>query len=349
MIISIFTIALTCLAQSVYCAEPVTDFYRLESYPHSLTKPFLDKYLSSRFYDYGGNALIKSDSYIRLTGDRASESGWLFSKLPALPESFQVEFDFRIHGSGSMYGDGMAFWVTTHKGGTGPVFGSRDNFEGLGIFFDTYKNNRPGKTFPLVMAMLGDGKTSYDDRNDGLANEIASCTARGLYNAENISKARVTYVRGKFLALDLDYKGQNKWTNCFMLNENINLPQGAFLGFSARNGQLHENHDLHRVQVYSLRNPPSDYGQLLELDAGIRHTKDFSNPHRSTNTADQMQKQLLLRQREQELNAKNKGTWLGLLFKIFMVIVVILLAIVAYGIYITKNKRRSRHDMDYYL
>ena len=350
MIVSILTIALACLAQAVYGAEPVSDFYRLESYPHSLTKPFLDKYLSSRFYDYGGNTLIKSDSFIRLTGDRPAESGWLFSKLPALPENFQVEFDFKIHGSGSMYGDGMAFWVTTHKGGTGPVFGSRDNFEGLGIFFDTYKNNRPGKSFPLVMAMMGDGKTSYDHQHDGLANEIASCTARGLYDANDISKARVTYVKGKFLSLDLDYKGHNKWTNCFMLTENIDLPQGAFLGFSARTGQLHENHDLHRVQVYSLRNPPSNYGQLLELDAGLRPTKDFGNPYRTTtDIANEKQKQLLVKQREQELKENQKGTWMGFLFKIFIVIVVILLAIVAYGIYITKNKRTRRHEMDYYL
>lgn len=49
-------------------------------------------------------------------------------------------------------------------------------FEGLGIFFDTYKNNRPGVVFPYVMAMLGDGKTPYDKANDGKANELAGCS-----------------------------------------------------------------------------------------------------------------------------------------------------------------------------
>lgn len=46
-------------------------------------------------------------------------------------------------------------WITKQRATQGPVFGSADKFEGLGIFFDTYKNNRPGVVFPYVMAMLG--------------------------------------------------------------------------------------------------------------------------------------------------------------------------------------------------
>lgn len=56
------------------------------------------------------------------------------------------------------------------------MFGSQDKFEGLGVFIDTYKNNRPGTVFPYVMAMIGDGKTAYDKDNDGKANELAGCS-----------------------------------------------------------------------------------------------------------------------------------------------------------------------------
>lgn len=49
----------------------------------------------------------------------------------------------------------MALWITKQRASAGPVFGFQDNFEGLGIFIDTYKNNRPGTVFPYVMAMLG--------------------------------------------------------------------------------------------------------------------------------------------------------------------------------------------------
>lgn len=70
----------------------------------------------------------------------------------------------------------MAIWLTKQRGIQGPVFGSTDRFEGLGIFIDTYKNNRPGTSFPYVMAMLGDGQTSYDHAHDGRATELAGCS-----------------------------------------------------------------------------------------------------------------------------------------------------------------------------
>lgn len=67
-------------------------------------------------------------------------------------------------------------WLTKERAQGGDVFGFKDKFEGLGIFLDTYKNNRPGVVFPYVMAMLGDGKTPYDKENDGKANELAGCS-----------------------------------------------------------------------------------------------------------------------------------------------------------------------------
>lgn len=69
-------------------------------------------------------------------------------------------------------------WLTKERAQPGPVFGHADKFEGLGIFFDTYKNNRPGVVFPYVMGMMGDGKTEYDSGNDGKANEIGGCSVR---------------------------------------------------------------------------------------------------------------------------------------------------------------------------
>lgn len=72
----------------------------------------------------------------------------------------------------------MAIWLTKQRGQGGPVFGSVDKFEGLGIFIDTYKNDRPGVVFPYVMAMMGDGHTAYDKEHDGKNNELAGCPVR---------------------------------------------------------------------------------------------------------------------------------------------------------------------------
>lgn len=53
-----------------------------------------------------------------------------------------------------------------------------DQFNGLGLFFDTYANSRHSYTFPRVSAMLGDGKRSYDLATDGAVSEFAGCSVR---------------------------------------------------------------------------------------------------------------------------------------------------------------------------
>lgn len=88
----------------------------------------------------------------------------------------QIEIEFKIHGAGHLHGDGMAIWLTEERAKPGNVFGHTDNFNGLGVFVDTYKNSRPGVVFPYVMAMLGNSSVSYDAEHDGKENELAGCS-----------------------------------------------------------------------------------------------------------------------------------------------------------------------------
>jgi len=85
-------------------------------------------------------------------------------------------------------------WLTKQRAQPGPVFGSTDRFEGLGIFFDTYKNNRPGTVFPYVMAMLGDGQTAYDSSSDGKANELAGCSVGCIANNALCEGTNTSYI-----------------------------------------------------------------------------------------------------------------------------------------------------------
>lgn len=121
-------------------------------------------------------SLTLSFRYIRLTSDRQNQNGYLWSRLPLTATNWEIELEFKIHGKGNLFGDGMAMWITKQRAQAGPVFGSIDRFEGLGIFFDTYKNNRPGVIFPYVMAMLGDGQKAYNHGNDGKDQELAGCS-----------------------------------------------------------------------------------------------------------------------------------------------------------------------------
>lgn len=174
----------------------------------------------------------------------------------------KIEVEFAIHGTGNLHGDGMAMWLTKQRATGGPVFGSTDSFEGLGIFIDTYKNNRPGTVFPYVMAMYGDGHTIYDKNNDGKANEFAGCSARGIRGAGTATKLKLTYFQDKSLKLELQYKGDDQWIVCFEKDDPPAIPAVSYLGFSAETGELSDNHDIISVETKNLysassNSPPS--------------------------------------------------------------------------------------------
>ncbi|KAH8894812.1 hypothetical protein GQ53DRAFT_744219 [Thozetella sp. PMI_491] len=219
---------------------------------HTLSQPYLDSDMQSRWYDFGGDTVIRTDSYIRLTADRPSQTGWLFSRVPLTATNWEIEVEFKIHGKNQLYGDGFAMWLTKERAKEGPVFGFQDNFEGLGIFFDTYKNNRPGVVFPYIMAMVGDGKTSYPKDTDGKETEFAGCSARGIRHASVSTKMRLTYFQDKYLKLELQYKNEDEWTLCFETNEPPAIPQVAYLGFSAETGELSDNHDIISISAKNL-------------------------------------------------------------------------------------------------
>ena len=143
-------------------------------------------------------------------------------------------------------------WLTKQRATPGPVFGSVNQFEGLGIFFDTYKNNRPGVVFPYVMAMIGDGSQSYDKSNDGKDNEFMGCTGRGIRGASIPTKAKLTYFQDKSLKFELQYKSEDKWELCFETAEPPTIPSVAYLGFSAETGELSDNHDIISVSTKNL-------------------------------------------------------------------------------------------------
>lgn len=146
----------------------------------------------------------------------------------------------------------MAMWLTKQRASPGTVFGHADKFEGLGIFFDTYKNNRPGTVFPYVMAMVGNGETTYDKEHDGKANEFMGCSARGIRGASIPTKARLTYFQDKSLKLELQFKKEDDWMLCFETFEPPSIPSVAYLGFSGETGELSDNHDIVSVQAKNL-------------------------------------------------------------------------------------------------
>lgn len=48
----------------------------------------VDSDLSNRFWDFGGSTVVSTNQYVRLTPDRQSKKGWLWSKMVREPSPF---------------------------------------------------------------------------------------------------------------------------------------------------------------------------------------------------------------------------------------------------------------------
>jgi mannose-binding lectin 2 len=198
--------------------------------------------------------------------------GWLWSRLPLTAINYIIEVEFKIAGSTThLHGDGLALWITSERAQPGPVFGSKDHFTGIGIFLDTYKNDLESDyPFPRIVAMQGDGKTSYDVGKDGVPTMIGECTAD--YRRTNIgTKLKVIYVKDKVLDVKIQWRGWEEWSDCFTLKD-ISVPTNPFIGLTAMTGDVTDAHDIISVSIssaiLSAAEAPRDKLKTSESGAG---------------------------------------------------------------------------------
>ncbi|KAJ3120059.1 hypothetical protein HK098_004903 [Nowakowskiella sp. JEL0407] len=303
-------LALLPFAPTVYAEDDVHVEHITSVYGNSLDMPYIDEELSNKYWNWGGDAIVNVNREVRLTQDRQSKQGWLWSKFPLGSSSWIVEFEFKVHGDSPMSGDGFAFWYTQTREVEGPVFGSMDRFHGLGIFFDTYANSRPKHLFPYISVMLGDGKTMYSHQDDGQPNEIGGCSA-DFRAKEWPTKAKVKYVDGGYLQIQINLRGTDEWDDCVII-PHVELPKLGYIGFSAATGDVSDNHDIIQVKTVGILNPD---------------TKRFGAPLDGTS-------------KKRPSIAKEGGTTvLGFFLWILAAIGVLIVAYVAYFIYLQTNAK----------
>ncbi|KAI7868306.1 legume-like lectin [Spinellus fusiger] len=219
---------------------------------HTFKRPYVDEF-HSQWYDFGGHCIIDTSHHARLTSAYPDQWGSLWAKQPLVASDFEVEFEFKVGGGqGPSVGEGFAVWLTTHRGERGPAFGSRHQFNGLGLFFDTRDNEQAHRhSFPYVSAMLGDGHTAYDAGSDGHSTALAGCEA-GIREVSVSTRARVTY-QGAVLTLDILWREEDVWEPCFIEQiHHLQLPKPLYLGFTAQTGQSVDNHDIISITARSL-------------------------------------------------------------------------------------------------
>ncbi|CAK8681072.1 unnamed protein product [Clavelina lepadiformis] len=239
------------LARAIFCQEssrvpPEGGFLKRE---YSLSKPYSGNGMTIPFWDFRDNAMI-TNNFISLTTNHQGQLGSVWSKIPCHLRDWEIHMQFKIFGGGrTLAADGLAIWYTYSRLTPGPVFGSRDEFEGLGIFLDTYKNGDQPVTFPQISAMVGNGSTKYDHMSDGQLNSIGSCLG-SFRNKDYDTTIAIRYVRQR-LTIKVDIDGQDTWRECIDV-PGVQLPTGYFFGVSAATGDLADNHHLIGFKFYEL-------------------------------------------------------------------------------------------------
>lgn len=233
---------------------------------HSVTKPYQGASVGIPNWNIIGTTMVTSN-YIRLTADQQSMNGAIWNSVPCKTKNWELHVQFKVHGSGKdhLFGDGMAIWYVRDRSQFGQVFGSKDNFQGLAIFLDTYSNhNGPhNHGHPYISAMVNNGSLSYDHDRDGTHTELAGCESK-FRNLNHDTHVSIRYEKDTItVSTDIDNKAS--WKECFSV-KGVRLPTGYYFGISAATGELSDTHDVIGIKLYE-----------LELTSDDLDTEDRSN------------------------------------------------------------------------
>lgn len=227
---------------------------------YSLMKPYqgLGASNSGSHWELLGNAMVTTQ-FVRLTPDMQSRQGAIWNRIPCSLRDWELQVHFKIHGQGkkNLNGDGLGIWYTRDRMQTGPVFGSSDQFSGLGVFVDTYPNEEKQheRIFPYLSAMVGNGSISYDHSRDGRPNELGGCSAH-VRNLNHDTFLVIRYLRRR-LTVMIDIDGKNEWRDCIDV-PGVRLPLHYHFGASSATGDLTDNHDIVSLKLYELTLERSD-------------------------------------------------------------------------------------------
>ncbi|SPP82698.1 blast:Adenomatous polyposis coli protein [Drosophila guanche] len=196
---------------------------------------------------------------------------------PVMSRNWEIHVGFKVHGKGTeLFGDGFAVWYTKDRMQTGPVFGSKDYFNGLAIILDTYSNhNGPhNHQHPYLSAMVNNGSWSYDHDRDGTHTQLSGCEVR-FRNVDFETLISIRY-ENDILSVSTDLENRNEWKSCFVV-ANVELPTGYYLGLSATTGDLSDNHDIHSFKFYDIDDNVS-HDEIMRRTNIIPNAKSFEPP-----------------------------------------------------------------------
>ncbi|XP_012257383.2 protein ERGIC-53 [Athalia rosae] len=268
-------VTIICLT-AVFAQNPHQKF----EYKYSFKPPYLaQKDGTVPFWEYGGNAIASAEN-VRVAPSLRSQKGAIWTKQPTNFDWWEVNIVFRVTGRGRIGADGLAFWYTTAKGAyDGPVFGSSDQWNGLGLFFDSFDNDNKHNN-PYIMAVLNDGTKLFDHANDGTTQLLAGCL-RDFRNKPFPTRAKIEYYKNTLTVLFHNGMTNNEQDFEMCLRaENVNLPKNGHFGVSAATGGLADDHDVLHFLTTSLHPPgqtAGDSGRKISSEEELKLGQEYQD------------------------------------------------------------------------
>jgi len=253
--------------------SPEEAVHRRFEYKYSFKGPHIvQKDNSIPFWEYSGSALASPDQ-VRITPSLRSKKGAVWAKTATNFEFWEVEVALRITGRGRIGADGVALWYTSERGQEGDVYGSSDEWKGVGVFFDSFDNDGLQNN-PYIMVVLNDGTKKFHHQTDGRDQQIAGCL-KDFRNKPFPVKAKLEYVKNVLtLSISNGLTKEDNYEICVRA-ENIFLPQNGFFGMSAATGGLADDHDVLSFITHSITDP-TERDKLAAAEEQARYDREYN-------------------------------------------------------------------------
>uniref|UniRef100_A0A8C2Z2Y2 Lectin, mannose-binding, 1 n=1 Tax=Cyclopterus lumpus TaxID=8103 RepID=A0A8C2Z2Y2_CYCLU len=230
------------------------------------------------FWIHTGNAIPSADQ-VRITPSLRSQKGSVWTKNKVNFAHWEAEVTFRVSGRGRMGADGLAVWFTSEQGLDGPVYGAADQWNGVGIFFDSFDNDGK-KNNPSIVVVGNNGKLVYDHQNDGTTQALGTCL-RDFRNKPYPIRAKISYYKRTLTVMINNgfTPDRDDYEFCTKV-DNMVLPGDGFFGISAATGGLADDHDVLSFLLFTLTEPgqqPPPPESEIPKEEKDKYQEEFQN------------------------------------------------------------------------
>eukprot|EP01123_Difflugia_compressa_P000576 TRINITY_DN10677_c0_g1_i1.p1 TRINITY_DN10677_c0_g1~~TRINITY_DN10677_c0_g1_i1.p1 ORF type:complete len:475 (+),score=71.37 TRINITY_DN10677_c0_g1_i1:95-1519(+) len=261
-------------------------------YQSSFSGPFGGTHIP--FWETSGAAVVM-DNYVRLTTNKQSLRGAIWTTRPMRNRDWEIHMQFSIGSEARVGADGMALWYTKDRAIAGPVMGNTDRWSGIGVIIDTFDNDGQ-RDNPQIYAVYNDRSFPFQPSTDGKEKTLGICQASVRQispTPENKIGKLLVRLKDKILTVSYDISGltnaQSGWTTCFSVPVPIDDQlTGYYLGLTAETGGLTDYHDVKSITTWSIRSTSSnqptdeemlqDYKKKIELEANKMKEPTMNNP-----------------------------------------------------------------------